>query len=64
MGIGNGHYPQARVFIIIFIIIENKYLLRTCFELQIQIKTNYVFLLTGYLPPSDAELDPASGLKT
>lgn len=44
--------------------VVNKYLLRSCFELQIQIKTNYAFLLTGYLPPSDAELDPAGGLKT
>lgn len=64
MGMGNGHYPQAWVLITIFIIIVNKYLLRTCFELQIQIKTNYVLLLTGCFLPSDAELDPAGGLKT
>lgn len=50
-------------FIPVFIIIVNEYLLRTYFELQIQIKTNYIFLLTGYFAPGDAELDPAGGLK-
>lgn len=41
--IENVHLSQAGVLTVIFIIIVNKYLLRTYFVLEIQIKSNFCF---------------------